>query len=288
MDENKFKKIKKLAACTRRPWEYLIPSDIKHSVIAQVNKESIDIYGRLFDECNKRKICFTKDCMGRELEWNSPTAKPYLAQFAIDQGIEVGANYYVQTCEGCPIAKTCSSPCYQINDYLNRSDEKEPNLIYQESLDNHIIEDVAVEPNPLNFGGQIPWDCLSEMKQFVVKKYVFEQKDFLTISKELLLTNQAQVKYIFYSALTKLSEFGAVRQFIDDNKKSMDKYQYKILNYIYNDNKSLIEVAQEENISKQAVQQLISRLIKKYDIKWTIFVKKQGTKLIYNVPSMLK
>src|SRR6266478_6764645 len=103
MDNNKFKKLKKFAACTKRPYDYLIPSDKKYEVIAQIDKECVEIYGHNFNECNKRKVCFTKDCLGRELEWNSLTARPYLEQFAKDQGIQSEAVYYVKGCSECPI-----------------------------------------------------------------------------------------------------------------------------------------------------------------------------------------
>lgn len=289
MDDNKFKKLKKMPACTRRPWEYLIPSNKKYEVISQVERECVELYGHSFNECNKRKLCFTKDCLGRELEWKSPTAKPYLDQFAKDQGIQENALYYVSGCSGCPIKATCNSPCAQINDWMNRGNEpKEPIIVYQESLDNHVVDEGGETTPALIPNGKIPWDCLNETRKQVVQKYMYEQKDFLTIAKELSLNNGARVKYEFYAALTTLSEYAVIRKFIEDKKEDLTLNQLSILHSIYTNNKTMVECAATNKISKQSVHQTLTRVLKKYNIKWTVFVRKQGNKVIYNIPSVLK
>ena len=289
MDEKTFKRTYKFPACTMAPWHNLIHRDIRDNIMRIIRQETIEAYGYSIDECPKRKVCLTTSCVGRPFPWLSKTAKPYLAQLKITHNIQ-NDELFLANCNICSIAKICNSPCYQVNDFLNRGSNKEPDLILQDTLENHAeqyVTDNSVRPTALN-NIEVPWDCLSDIRQSVVKKYLYESKDFLTIAKELDLNNQARVKYEFYSALTKLSEFAIMRSFIKDHGDELTHKQRCILIMIYQTNFNFAHIANIEEISKQAVQQILTRVIKRYNIKWTIFVKKQGGKIIYNVPGMFK
>lgn len=288
MNEKKFKQQNKPAACTQAPWKFLIPIDQRDETMRKIREETITAYGYSMDECTKRKTCFTKSCMGRELPWKSETAKPYLEQLKQTHKV-INDELYIDNCSGCPIAKTCSSPCYQVNDWINRSTEQETQFIYQENLENYNQEQVqSTGIRPKEQGLQLPWDILNTQKAKVIRKYLYEQKDFLMVAKELDLNNQAEAKYVFYSALTKLSEYAVMRKFLDDNLTKLTEKQQHILEQVYFQNKSLTEVAEDVNTSVAAITNIINRVVEKHKIAWPVFVKKEGTKVIYNVPEILK
>jgi len=291
MNESSFKKAFKPAACTTQPWKYLIPKDIREDTLHKIRQETLQAYGYSMDECTKRATCLTKACMGRELPWLSPTAKPYLEQLRATHTI-TNDELYLTGCEVCPIANLCKSPCYQVNDYLNRFKTKEPNLVYQENLENHTptISYEYSRPTTL-LNKDIPWDCLTDLKQQIVRKYLYEGKDFLTIAKELDLNNQSRVKYEFYSALNKLSEVGVMRDFLKENEEVLRNEninQFEILQEIYINNLSTVDLAEKRGISKQAVGQTLTRVLSKYKITFITFVKKVGNKVVYNVPEVFK
>lgn len=287
MNEKAFKKAYKPPACTLAPWDHLVTGPDREAILRSIRQETEAAYGYNMTQCPKRKVCFTKECLGRPLPWLSKTAKPYLEQLKATHTIK-NDELYINNCGTCPIFKDCKSPCYQVNDYMNRHTDPSPELVFEETLENHEIEVTEPESDPIILNNNIPWDCLSDTKRQVVKKYIYEQKDFLTIAEELKLNNRARAKYEFYSALTRLSEFGAIRQCMADNQHILDEKHHSILYNLYYDNKTLADVAQDHNVSKQAVQQLIARLISKFNVKWKIFVYRKGKKLIYNVPKVLK
>lgn len=286
MDEKKYKKEFKPPACTRPPWEHLVTGPNKENILRQIRQESIAIYGYSLDECPKRKVCFTKACIGRPLPWASPTAKPYLDQLKTTHTI-TNDELYLSNCDTCPIAAYCTSTCSQMNDFLQRDKTDEPEMIYKESLDNVVINTRSDDKmtNLLGKGLQTPWDCLTERRAEVVRKYVMENKDFLTVAKELGLYDQSKAKYEFYAALTKLSEYAVMRKWIKDNP---DTAGVEVLGKIYNENKTMTQVAKELDVTKQAVQQTVSRIIKSNKISWNVFVRKQGNKVVYNVPEVLR
>lgn len=293
ISDDKFKIDYRSSSCNNRPWEYLIPKDIRFSVMAKVKQECLQIYGRDFNECSKRKICFSKKCLGRELEWKSPTALPYLKIFASIVGIKEGEDYYIQTeCSTCPIFKTCTSICAQINDFLTRDKSQEPELIYKETLDNFISEDRSDDKitSILGKGLKIPWDVLTKKRQQTVQKYLYEQKDFLTIAQELKFHDQSRARYEFYAALTKLSKYAVIRDFIEKNANTgtFQHRQFAILNDVFFINKSITEAAYTHGVTKQAIQQMISKLVKTHNLKWNTFVRKEGNKIIYQVPELFK
>lgn len=289
MDDIDFKKKFKFPACTQVPWKNLIPREEREAVLRQVRQEVIDAYGHTLDECPKRKLCWTKNCMGRPLEWKSASALPYLKKFAAIVGIQEGEDYFVKDCGGCPIRTTCSSPCYQINDFINRDKVKEPQIYYKDSIDNLDSSETTLTDKTVDYFNtfSIPWDSLNKRKSDTVKKYLYEQRDFKYVADSLGLTNQAAAKYEFYSALNKLSEFGIMRRFLIANQEKLTENQKKILNEVYFNNTSLTNTAKKLNITKQAVSIAISRVIKLNKIKWHVFVKKSGNKVIYNLMEVI-
>lgn len=291
MNEKDFKKSHKPAICTSPAWRNLISGQVKDDTLRKIRQETIAAYGYSMDECPKRLVCMGTECLGRPLPWKSETAKPYLEQLKVTHTIK-NDELYLTKCDQCPIKIKCKSPCHQINDFLNRQISKEPDLIFQENLENHsqpYIEGKTIHKSIHN--PDIPWDCLSTKRQTIIKKYLYEGKDFLMIAKELNMNNQARVKYEFYAGLTRLSEFAAIRAFFNDNKEEIEldnKFNYLTIKALYFDNLSITTYAKSKSSSKQAVQQRLTRFIKKYNIKWTIFVKKKKNKLIYNVPMVFK
>jgi len=286
MDEKTFKKTYKPPACTKAPWEYLVTGPNKDNILRAIRQETIAEYGYSMDECPKRKVCFTKKCIGRPLPWKSETAKPYLEQLKTTHNI-TNDELYLANCDLCPIATYCTSSCSQVNDFLQRDKTDEPEMIYKEHLDNVILENNQEDKlvSLIGKGLQTPWDCLTPRREQVVKKYVLENKDFLTVSKELGLYDQSKAKYEFYAALTKLSEYAVMRKWIRDNS---DVNGIDVLHKIYNENKTMTQVAKELDVTKQAVQQTVSRTVKAHGISWNVFVKKQGNKVVYNVPEVLR
>lgn len=287
MNEKKWKLNNKFAACTKPPWKSLIHKDKRDSVLRQIRQECIDIYGYDLDECPKRKMCFTKECIGRPLPWKSPTALPYLEQLKNIYKIE-NKELFIENCENCPIKKECTSNCSQVNDFLNRNASKEVNLLYKDTIENFPPDfsiDNETTYNPLY--GDIPWDILNKKRKLIVKLYIYKQNDFKYIADKLNLNNQAYVKYEFYAGLTKLSEYAKLRKFINSKPKLTPK-QEKILKRIYLDNKTITKVSKELNLSKQNIQQIVKRVIEKYNIKWSKFVYKTDNKVIYNIPKILK
>ena len=285
-----FKKQQRQKACTTRPWAYLIPIDIRIETLAQVKVECVQIYGHDFEECDKRKVCFTKTCMGRDLEWKSPTALPYLQRFAKIVGINEGDQYKITTdCQKCPIYKTCTSTCSQVNDFINRSSDPQVQFVYQENLETSNEEYTQSKgERPKEQGLELPWDILTPAKARVIRKYLYEHKDFLIVAKELDLNNQAEAKYFYYSAINKLSEWAVMRKFYNENKNSLTNQQKQVIHEVYINNKDLTELAKELNVSVAAISQTLKRVVSKYAVKWPIFVKKEKGKIVYNVPEIFK
>lgn len=274
-------------ACTRPPWRYLIPYKDRPEILRKIRQECVEIYGKSFDECSKRLDCVGKDCVGRPLPWKSPTARRYLEQLKKTHKI-VNEELYIEGCETCPLVKTCKKPCLEVIDSSNKTKSREPKLIYKDFLDN--LQRESVEDTDLRTLNtkNIPWDILDDTKKEVIKKYVSENKDFKTIANQLGLTNQARVKYIFYSSLTKLSEYAIVREFIEENKFLITPKQLRVLNLIYKENKTKTEVAKELGLTKQSIGQILNRVFNKYNVKWKVFVKKKGTRVVYNTEEIVK
>lgn len=280
-----FKELKRQATCTSRPWEHLIPRAKRFEVLRQVKQECLELYGQAFDECPKRLSCFSKNCIGRKLEWDSPTARPYLNKFAIIHNLEPGDEYFLDNCNTCEIKATCSSLCSQVNDFMNRAKVKEPELLYKEEI--LPIEVESTREALFSKELEIPWDCLTPQKQAIVKTYIYDQRDFAYIANKYNLWDQSKAKYQFYSALTKLSKFSTIRKFLNSNHKKLTEFQALIMHEIFINNNTASNIARKLNISKQAVGQVVAKIIKLNKIKWQVFVKKQGKRLVYNTARII-
>lgn len=291
MDDKNYKKTHKPALCTTQAWRNLVKGPNKDNILRQIRQETLEKYSYSMDECPKRLVCMGTSCIGRPLPWLSETAKPYLEELKKTHSV-INDELFLSKCDTCPVFKNCKVACHQINDFLTRHRLKEPDFVYQKVVDNHTIipSDDYSRTNPLNTP-DIPWDCLNQQRHDIIRKYLYESKDFLAIAKELNMSNQSAVKYQFYAGLTTLSEFAAMRAFLKENKEALildNPDNYDVLRELYEDNASITSLAKKRGRSKQAIQQRLTRLIKKYKVKWTIFVKKQNNKVIYNVPMVFK
>lgn len=286
MNSKKFKKEQRPSACTQPPWAVFIPPMQRAEILRKIRQEVIDEIGHSLDECPKRMVCLKKTCMGRPLPWMSETAKPYLEKL----GVKEGEDYYVKTdCSACPLFKDCSSPCNQVLDYIEKDKVLEPIVHYENYREDIHAEEEPIEPSKTLISKEdIPWDILSERKKTVVKRYLEDQRDFRSVAEFVGLYNQAAAKYEFYSALNKLSEYGIMKKFVKENATKLTPRQHEILSMVYLNNKKMVTVAEELEISKQSVQQTVSRVIKKFNIKWHKFVTKKNKKTIYNTVNVLK
>lgn len=293
MDERSFKKSHKPAACTQAPWEHLVPEGQKEAILSRIRQESIAIYGQSMDECPKRLVCMGKTCIGRPLPTKSKTFKPYLEELKKTHQI-TNDEMFLTNCELCPIVMSCKSLCPQVYDFTQRDKSQEPELIYKESIENLIPHPQPIDTKDL-LGSvlssmlKVPWDVLSAKRSATVKKYLYEGKDFLMVAKELGYYDQSRARYEFYAALTKLSKYAAMRAFMTEHAdKITTTGHFSILNDIFFHNKTLTEAANTHGLTKQGIQQMISRYTKKYEVTWKTFVRKKGNKVIYNVPELLK
>lgn len=287
MKENEFKKIHKISSCTQPIWQNFIPKDQRDSILRKIREETILAYGESFDECPKRKTCFTKNCLGRPLPVLSKTAKPFLDLLVKTHTI-INNELFIANCDTCAIKNICTTTCSQVNDFMNRDKNPEIEFILKSTLEesDRQLTDLGDKPKVLDL--ELPWDILPNRKAIVIKKYLYEQKDFLAVANELDLTNQAEAKYQFYAALTKMAEYAVMRRFINENLTKLTDKQALILKKVYIENNILTDVAAHVNISTPAISRLITRLVIKFNIKWPLFVKKEHNKIIYNVPEILK
>lgn len=286
MSEEEYKK-SKYAACTTAPWELLIPLKDRKETIRTIKQESIENYGEDFTECPKRLVCIGSECIGRPLPWKSKTAQPYLEKLSKTQSIKDG-ELYVQSCNVCPIAKTCKSTCSQVTDFINRRKTEEAELVLREDIEHVELPLESTRASEEVKSLQVPWDVLPADKQQLVREYLYNFKDFKSTSEKLDLNNQARAKYEFYAALTRLSEFGVMRKFLNENSHKLTNSQKEVLGRVYFGKMNYEEVAKSLKITKQAVSNIVNRTIKKHNIKWTSFVTKKGKKINYNVPLILK
>lgn len=284
MDDKKWKEQNKPPACSLPPWYSLIPYDKRIETLRQIRQESIDAYGQSYDECPKRAVCIGKECIGRPLPWKSPTAKPYLDELAKIQNIAQG-ELFISGCDTCPIKATCDSPCGQINDFMHRNKIEEPYLMYKENLEysseeQHEVAEVINLFPAANL--ELPWDCLPTKKQQMIQQYFFKGNDFKYVADKFGLLNEDKAKYTIYYALTKLSKFAIMRKFLEENEDKLTAKQLKILTKVYVENNSLTNTAKSLKMTEDAVWAVISRVTKKYNITWPVFVKKIKGKPVYS------
>lgn len=289
MDDKKWKKDNKPSACTQPPWYVFIPVRERPEILRLIRQECIDAYGYSFDECPNRKVCIGKSCIGRPLPYKSETALKYLKELEKVNTVKDEKLYISTDCGTCPLFKTCKSPCNQVIDYINRDKSAEPDLAYNEDLEKLKPREVAVSSSTFYFNADdIPWDCISERNKSIVKEYVYNNRDFRAVAKKHGLFNQAAAKYVFYLSLNKMSEYGVMRDFLKKNSTHLTKLQYEILYDIYFNNKTKSQVGKDKNVSKQAVQQLVTRVVKKYKIKWKKFTRKERGKTLYSTIEVIK
>jgi len=282
-----WKQSHRAGVCTSNPIEHLIPADELQAVVEAVRQECVTEYGHdVLGECSKRKVCFSKKCLGRELPWKSKTAVPYLKELTKTDKIENDLLFIETDCSSCPIVTTCKTPCKQVTDYLNRDRNTAIKTSANEPFDS--VYTIPDNDNTTSFTTNIPWDALSDRRRTVIKMHLYDRRDFKYIAKELNLNNQSRAKYEYYAALTTVSEYAIVREFLTDNLLKLTDKQQAIMKRVYYDNITLVDVAKEVKVSKQAIQQMVTRVVNKHNIKWTKFVWKKGTKIVYNVPKVLK
>lgn len=287
VDEKKFKKENRPATCTIQPWRAVIPANIRDQELRKIKQETIEAYGFSMDECNKRKVCIGKSCLGRPLPFDSPTARPYLDKLAENQEIKDG-NLYIRNCNECLISGICTSPCAQVNDYMQRDKSKQPELVYKKNTDNFDFVEIDNYREGFNKDLEIPWGAVSEVRRDTIWKYLYEQKDFLTIANELGFHDQSRAKYEFYAGLTKMSEYASMQTFWNKYRDKLTEKQQRFIRDVYFGDMSLTEVAKHQGISKSAVSQVINGVINKHNIKWHVYVKKEKGKTIYNIPELMK
>lgn len=290
MNNKTFQHKYKIAICTNNPIKYLIPYNQRYEVIKNIKNECVEIYGQdIMQECDKRMVCFGKTCLGRDLAWKSPTALPYLEKLKQRGLVEPDGKMYMIGCKGCQINKTCQRPCFQVNDYVTRQKKKEPFLIFKHTVDNFEVKSDKIEEfRRQNEVLSIPWDSISEKKSRIVRSYLFELLDFQQVAKKFHLINQAEAKYLFYSALTTMSKVAVMRKFLRKNKEKLTRKQIQILTSVFIKNNTITEAAKEYNLKKQSAQQIIARVIRLYNLKFQKFVRKHNGRVIYSVPALLK
>jgi predicted DNA-binding protein YlxM (UPF0122 family) len=227
--------------------------------------------------------------MGRPLPYGSPTAQPYLEQLEKTNKVENQELFISTDCSGCPINTSCKSPCNQISDFIERDKKAEPSLYFSNLPDNVEPESSVLEPaNFVVSGKDIPWDALPSKKCEIIRKHVYEQYIYVHIAELMNLNNQARVKYEFYSALNRLSEYAMVRKFLDEHGHELTDRQREIFNLVYRENLSYVKAAEKLGISKQSVQQTVSRILKRYNVKWKKYVRKHKAKVYYNATKMFR
>lgn len=289
MNELEFKKNNKMSACTTPPWAVLIPFKDRPQILRTIRNETIEAYSYPFDECPKRLTCFGKSCEGRPLPWESETARPYLEELAKTQKIVDGELFVNTKCDTCPIFNKCKSPCNQVLDFIDRDKKSEPSINFKNDTSN--LEPIQAILEPANLivdGSDIPWDILTARKADIIRKYLYEERDYKAIAEELGYKYQARTKYEFYSAINKLAEYAAVRKFLKSDKLKLTDRQFQIFDLVYNQNMTFVKASEKLGISKQSVQQTVSRILKRYKVKWHTYVKKRGNKVIYSVPELFK
>lgn len=290
MNEIQYKRQYKGPACTSNPISHLIPPKDRSEVLRLIDIEIKTVIGYSLSECSNRLVCATgSKCIGRPLPVQSKLARPYIELLKQYETVIDDKLYLKTDCRQCPIVTSCSSLCNQVIDFCDRSKVLEPQL---ESLTSDLIYDTKddfSEPSNLKFKlSDLPFDCITKKKQILVKSYIFDNKDFRQISDELNYFNQAEVKLIFYSTLTKMAEFASVRLFLKDKGSFLRIDQLNILNSLYIENKSLTKLAKELNTSPANISQIKSRILRKYNISWPVYIKKINNLPVYNVPEVLK
>ena len=289
MNDSKFKKEYKMPACASAPWANLIPASERAEVIRIINEETIEAIGYDLSSCPKRFTCFGKHCIGRPLPYCSKTALPYLEKLEKTQNI-VNEELFISTdCNSCPIFKTCNTPCNQVLDFIERDKKSEPKLTYSIINDKVMTEAVSLEPaNFVVDASDIPWDVLTSDKAELIRKYFFEGLNYAHVASLTNLSNKSFAKYKMYWAINKLTKFAVIRKFIKNNSNKFTSRQLEVFDLVYIKNYTMKRTAEHLGISRQAVQNIINTTLKNNNVKWPVFIKRKGNKIIYNIPKVLR
>lgn len=176
-----------------------------------------------------------------------------------------------------------------MNDWLQREKDQQPDLLYRDNLENYPTDQQLQETvNSRDFDLSLCWEVIPQHKANIIKKYLYQQKDFEIVAKELKISNKALAKYEYYSTLNKLAEFSVMRKFLKGDSLALTETQQLVLNIVYFGNKSLTDTAKELNISVESVRRTILRVVDSNKLTWPVFVKKVQGKLVYNIPEVLK
>lgn len=291
-DDWKYKQKYKPAACTQPIWSSVIPADKRLEILRLIRNETQN-EGRNLDECPKRKICITKDCLGRTLPWGSETARPYLEQLELTHDIRVNPisgekELFLSTCQTCPLkaANTCNrQPCNQVLDQIKKDESVEPSIEFRDDISNisFSTEDNSASNYPHTID-EIPMEVLTDRKKEIVQQYAIESRDFRAIGKNVLDKDnkQAFVKLEFHSAMSKLKKVSLVREFIKEKGHLLTERQYAIFNLVFLENQTMVAVAKEFQVSKQNIQQIISKILKKHNIVFQPYVKMHNNQPKYS------
>lgn len=299
MNNKKYRIETKMACCTQPPWRNIIDPSDRAEILRKIKQECIDEYGYAFDVCPKSLLCLEKKCMGRPLPWKSETAQPYLAELKKTQTFilneETGEEelQIITDCKLCEVYKDCKVPCRQVNDFLERDVSQTSisnNFItYKDNLENIVPVQLVFGPINLKVSEKdLAWDVLSKENKEIIKRYLYDERDYRSIAEKLGLFNQSYCKCKFYYALTRLAKFSIIRMFLKENLQALTDRQQQIMIEVYMNNKTYKKVAKELNISIQSVHETITRVVKNHNIRWPKFVRKTKGKIVYNVPKLFK
>lgn len=278
---------KKPAACTQPPWKAYLPNGKKGEILIKIRQETEQAYGQNYDSCPKRMVCMGKSCLGRPLPTKSKTFQKYFSEMKKNLNI-VGDELVLENCDVCQLRSNCTKPCQQINDYLNRGNKEQIDLVYKETVHN-----IAQEPQnrefsygELNFK-ELPWDCVPELNKTLYEKLVLERKSLHQTANELKLFDSSNAKKLYAQTLNKLAEYSIMREFLS-TKPELTANQLKILQKVYLENKSLTKTAKEVKVSVVAISRTIGRVRTKHNINIPKFYRKVKGKPIYNIPEFLR
>jgi len=290
MNQRDYKRANKPSACTLPPWAIHIPPKVRADTLRQIRQECIDIYGHSFDECSKRKICITKSCMGRPLPWKSKTAKPFLEQLVNTHKLNDSDELLIGTnCDICPIKPICTSVCNQVTDFIDRKKSAESTVYIDEYLEKVNRKKVKDSSAKLKFTiSDLPWDCLNEREQLVVKEYYIEQRDYRYVAEKFGFYNQAASKYFICIKLNKLAKFAAMRLFLAERGSELNTKHRLLFEELYIKNKKQKEVVESLGYSAFYISQQVKRIKLKYNIRWHTFVRRKKGKTIYSILEVMR
>ena len=282
-----FKTRRRPAMCTSSLFASLPTAS--NDVLNNIRQESIQLYGKdLLAECDKRLVCFGVNCLGRALPVLSPSAQPYITELTKTHKIENGQLFINTNCGACELSRSCKSLCAQNTDFINRDRVIPPDIQFQPNIDVSAAAPItSIRTYFENENHVIPWDVLSAKKEKLVKAYLYEGKDFNQTANSIGIKSASHCRYMFYCALTTLSEAAAVRKLLTINQQ-LTVAERTLLELLYVRKYTVSQCAKVLNVSKQAISGRKQRIFSRHNVRWLVFVRKQNGKVVYNVPKVLK